>query len=199
MNNFIQQIEVLSREELKTVNEYIDTLDFGPNMIFGADGEARVDNSIRSSLGTSMTDGETATDLIHNKLNQGLEKYKQIVIDELDVALDSYPVPGASMTTSHREGIQVLEYSKEQKYSWHFDSATDPNSRFYHRQISIVLYLSEDFDGGSTVFRTGKYKPKAGTALFFPSNWCFPHSSEPVISGKKRVAVTWYYCTDLCV
>ena len=41
-----------------------------------------------------MTDGETATDLIHNKLNQGLEKYKKIIIDELDVALDSYPVPG---------------------------------------------------------------------------------------------------------
>ena len=33
MNNFIQQIEVLSREELKTVNEYIDTLDFQPNKI----------------------------------------------------------------------------------------------------------------------------------------------------------------------
>ena len=61
-----------------------------------------------------MTDGETATDLIHNKLNDGLEKYKQIIINELDVALDSYPVPGAYMTTSHREGIQVLEYSKEQ-------------------------------------------------------------------------------------
>ena len=67
MNNFIQQIEVLSREELKTVNEYIDTLDFQPNKIFGADGQARVDNSIRSSLGAAMTDGETATDYFSSR------------------------------------------------------------------------------------------------------------------------------------
>ena len=199
MNDFIQPIEILNREELQIVNEYIDTLDFQPNKIFGSDGEERIDNTIRSSLGASMIDGETATDLIHNKLNEGLEKYKDILINKLGIALDSYPVPGAYMTTSHREGIQVLEYTKEQRYNWHFDAATDHNSQFYHRQISIVLYLSQDFNGGSTVFCTGKHKPKAGTALYFPSNWCFSHSSEPVISGKKRVAVTWYYCNDLCV
>ena len=27
----------------------------------------------------------------------------------------------------------------------------------------------------------------------FPSNWCYPHSGQPVTEGKKRVAVTWYY------
>ena len=35
--------------------------------------------------------------------------------------------------------------------------------------------------------------PKPGYALIFPSNWCYPHAGEPVESGIKRVAVTWYY------
>ena len=70
-------------------------------------------------------------------------------------------------------------------------------SRFYHRATSIVLYLKDDFEGGATKFKMlpkKDFRPKAGRALFFPSNWCFTHCSTPVISGKKRVAVTWYYC-----
>jgi len=198
MNDFIQPIEILTPEELRIVNEHIDTLNFQPNKVFGKDGEERV-SPLRSSLGTLLTDDHQATNILHNKFNDGLNRYKEIIIEKLGIALDSYPVPGAHMTTSHREGIQVLEYDKDQKYNWHFDAATDPKTQFYHRKISIVLYLSEGFSGGSTTFRTGKYKPRAGTALYFPSNWCFPHSSESIISGKKRVAVTWYYCTDLCV
>ena len=198
MNDFIQPIEILTPEELKIVNEHIDTLDFHPSTVFGPDGKERV-SPIRSSLGTGLTDGHQATNILHNKFNDGLIKYKEIIIEKLGIALDSYPVPGAHMTTSHREGIQVLEYDAYQNYNWHFDAATDPKTQFCHRKISIVLYLSEGFSGGSTIFRTGKYKPRAGTALYFPSNWCFPHSSESIISGKKRVAVTWYYCNDLCV
>ena len=199
MNDFIQPIEILTPEELKTINDYIDTLDFEQNKIFGPGGKKVVNDKVRTSLGATLSDDHAATNLLHEKLNKGLEKYKEILINKLGIALDSYPVPGAYMTTSYREGIQSLEYTEGLDYKWHFDAATDPNSPFYHRQISIVLYLSEGFSGGSTVFRTGKYKPRAGTALFFPSNWCFPHSSEAVISGKKRVAVTWYYCNDLCV
>ena len=36
-------------------------------------------------------------------------------------------------------------------------------------------------------------KPEPGHAIMFPSNWCYPHSGQEVISGKKRIAVTWYY------
>ena len=31
----------------------------------------------------------------------------------------------------------------------------------------------------------------------FPSNWCYPHSGQPVPNGKKRVAVTWYYVQNI--
>jgi len=184
MKNFIQDIRVLDDEQLKIVNEYIDTLTFKVNTIFDADGNERQDTSVRSSTGSVM--------------NTALLEYRDRLFKS-DIALDGYPIPGARETSSHREGIQVLEYTKEQKYNYHFDACTDPKSDFYHRQVSVVLYLKDDFEGGATKFKMlpeHDFRPAAGRALFFPSNWCFPHCSTPVESGKKRVAVTWYYCKD---
>ena len=195
MEQFVQAIKVLNTEELEVANTYIDTLEFGQSTTFGADGSITV-NEVRTSTGSILFDGHPVTDMIHQRINEGLVEYKNRVIDQLEIAVDSYPVPGAYMTSSRREGIQVLEYVNGQKYAWHFDECTDPQSEFYHRKISVVLYLTDGFEGGSTSFRFGDYKPPAGHALFFPSNWCFPHCSTEVTSGKKRVAVTWYYTTD---
>ena len=43
MNQFIQDIRVLDVDQLKIVNEYIDTLTFNPNTVFDANGNARAD------------------------------------------------------------------------------------------------------------------------------------------------------------
>ena len=63
----------------------------------------------------------------------------------------------------------------------------------YHRKISVILYLSNDFEGGHTKFLHKKFKPSVGHAIIFPSNWCYPHTGTLVTNGKKRIAVTWYY------
>lgn len=193
MENFIQSIEVLTQEELVRINEYIDTLQFGRSTVMGAEEDCIIDNSIRTSTGTTLDDNCDVARLITDKLNAALWTYKDKI---KDITLDGYPVPGGILTTSWREGIQILEYIEGQKYENHFDASTDPESIWYHRQVSIVLYLSDGFEGGCTKFLHKEYKPPSGHALFFPSNWCFPHKSEPVISGKKRVAVTWYYVKD---
>ena len=198
MKQFIQNLPVLNASELKIINDYIDKLNFVQNTVFHTDGTAREDKSIRTSTGTSMHENSSATILLHEKINTALLLYRNKILEN-DLVLDRYPVIGGYGTTSYREEIQILEYTKEQKYNWHYDACTNPKSDFYHRQISIVLYLKDNFKGGATAFKMlpkQKYRPKAGRGLFFPSNWCFTHCSQPVISGKKRVAVTWYYTVD---
>ena len=102
-------------------------------------------------------------------------------------------MPGAVGTRSWREPIQALDYSEGQEYKFHHDAAADPRLSEYHRKISVITYLKESEVGGGTCFPHTTFKPKPGYALMFPSNWCYPHSGEPVVKGNKRVAVTWYY------
>jgi uncharacterized protein YggL (DUF469 family) len=195
MNDLIQTIEILNEEELKIINEYIDTLIFQENTVFDSNGKSKIDTSVRSSLGSTLNEEHNATKLLHQKINESLSIYKEKVISINDM-FQYYPVPGGYSTTCHREAIQILEYSPDQEYKFHHDTSNDSNSKEYHRIISIVLYLNGEFDGGGTEFPHQTYKPSPGYGLFFPSNWCFPHSGQKVLSGKKRVAVTWYYVND---
>ena len=105
-------------------------------------------------------------------------------------------MPGGYDTYSWRESIQVLQYEKNQEYKFHHDAADQKEKIEFYRTISVIVYLTNDFEGGGTLFPHMRYKPKPGYALIFPSNWCYPHAGEPVTEGIKRVAVTWYHCKD---
>jgi len=195
MNELIQTIQILNEDELKIINKYIDELTFVENTVFDSDGKSRTDTSVRSSLGSSMNEEHEATILLHQRINESLLVYKERVIP-INSMFQYYPVPAGYSTTCHREAIQVLEYSPNQEYKFHHDTSNDPNSKEYHRQISVVLYLNNEFEGGGTEFPHQTFKPSPGYGLLFPSNWCFPHSGQKVLFGKKRVAVTWYYVND---
>jgi hypothetical protein len=195
MNELIQTIKVLDEKELKIINKYVDSLYFQETTVFDINGKTKINTSIRSSLGSIMDEKQEATQLFHEKINESLLVYKERLI-KINSIFEYYPVPGGYDTTSYREQIQILEYSPNQEYKFHHDVSNNPNSEEYHRQISVVVYLNDEFDGGGTEFLHQTFKPNSGYGLFFPSNWCFPHSGQKVLSGKKRVAVTWYYVTD---
>ena len=198
MNDLIQVVQVLTPDEVLLVNEELDKKEFivsSIGFVNGETGEPRVDSDVRSSSGCYLLDDEKAAQIIHKGMNNALLEYRKRLMN-IHPTFDGYPVPGGFMTTSNRELIQVLEYVKNQRYTWHTDASPQPNSKEYHRKISVILYLSEDFEGGSTKFVHEEYKPPMGHALIFPSKWCFPHTGTRVTDGKKRVAVTWYYVHD---
>ena len=208
MNDLIQTIKIFEPNELKIVNDYIDTLKFEDCKVFGSRGENYVNPNIRSSSGLTMPENETVfigghpimgdkkntiTLLLHQCINRGLEIYSAKV-KRIHQNFSYYPVPCGIGTKCWREGIQILEYRCGQKYIFHHDAATDKNLKEYERKLSIILYLNDDFEGGGTEFiKKQVLKPEPGYAIMFPSNWCYPHSGQEVISGKKRIAVTWYY------
>ena len=208
MNDLIQTIKILDSNELKIINDYIDTLKFEDCKVFGANGENYVNPNMRSSSGLTMPEYETifigghpivgdksntVTSLLHKCINRGLEIY-YAKVKRIHPNFGYYPVPCGIATKCWREGIQVLEYQPGQKYNFHHDAATDKKLKEYERKLSIILYLNDGFEGGGTEFiKNQVLKPEPGHAIMFPSNWCYPHSGQEVISGKKRIAVTWYY------
>jgi len=192
ISDLIQTIDVLTPDEVTHVLSAIAPHEFEPTTVFGMSG-CEVNTDIRSNKRLCLADEHPAAMIMHEGMNAALLKYRE-EIRHINHQFLSYPVPGSYRTNSYREQIQVLKYQDEEYYKWHTDQAANREDSAYFRTISIVLYLTDDFEGGRTEFPHTSYKPKAGQALIFPSNWCFPHQSTPVTKGTKIVAVTWYSC-----
>ena len=112
MNNLIQVIKVLESDEVKKLNDFIDTLDFKQNTLMGSSDF--IDDKMRSSTGSFLDDDHELTKSFHLKINQALDEYKRRLIN-IHENFQYYPVPGGYNTYSWRESIQVLQYEKNQE------------------------------------------------------------------------------------
>lgn len=191
MTDLIQVVDVLTPDKVKRVLDALDEKRYEPTTVFGFTG-CEVNTDIRSNERICLTDDEEAAQIMHDGMNGALLEYREQV-GNIHPEFVRYPIPATYRTNCYRERIQVLRYQSGQHYNWHVDEATDKNLNEYHRTLSVVLYLTDNFTGGRTCFTHRAYKPKAGQALIFPSNWCFPHKCEPIQEGVKIAAVTWYH------
>lgn len=89
---------------------------------------------------------------------------------------------------SDHDSYQILKYAKGQKFNNHIDDHTK-----YHRRISIIYYLNDDYEGGEINFPRFNisYKPKANTMLMFPSAYVYNHSISEVTKGTRYSVVSW--------
>ena len=192
MNDLIQVIKILESNEVKELNNFIDNYKFNKSSVMVNSGGNATDDYVRSSTGCFLDEEHEITLDFHNKINQGLNEYKERLVNIHENFL-YYPVPGGYDTHSWRESIQILQYEKNQEYKFHHDTANHRDRKEFYRTISVIVYLTDNFEGGGTLFPHTSFKPKPGYALIFPANWCYPHAGELVTEGIKRVAVTWYY------
>lgn len=67
------------------------------------------------------------------------------------------------------------------------------------RVLSVLLYLNDDYEGGEIEFRHSgiKFKPEAGSVLFFPSNFLYVHEVYPVTKGPRYALPNWYHNVPL--
>lgn len=96
----------------------------------------------------------------------------------------------------HVEPPQFLRYDINEHYDCHNDSESFVNGRLQRvveRDISILLYLNDDYEGGSIEFtQLGlTIKPKTGMMLAFPSYIEFEHKVHPVTKGVRYTIVSW--------
>jgi len=99
-------------------------------------------------------------------------------------------------TVEQIEPPQFLRYDVGDHYDKHNDSEGIENGvvkRLVNRDISILLYLNDDYEGGQIEFTQLQLtiKPKAGMLLAFPSYLEFEHKVHPVTSGTRYTIVSW--------
>ena len=78
-------------------------------------------------------------------------------------------------------------YDEGDCYDWHVDEAPD-----VHFALSVIMYLNDDFEGGSTLFLEDRVKvdPKKGSVLVFPCDFRTIHKGTKVKSGTKKIIWT---------
>lgn len=96
---------------------------------------------------------------------------------------------------------QFLYYTQGGHYKPHYDGEglwTNPDGtkqwkKSIDRDISTVLFLNDDFEGGEFVFPAWNIsiKPEPGLFIAFPSTHHYLHGVQPVTSGERVTSVCW--------
>jgi predicted 2-oxoglutarate/Fe(II)-dependent dioxygenase YbiX len=99
------------------------------------------------------------------------------------------------------EPVQVLHYGVGGHYIPHVDAETlftddiglEMWEKTLDRDLSVVYFLNDDFEGGELYFPVLDLliKPQTGTLVCFPSDHHFVHGVKPVTVGHRYTAVTW--------
>jgi len=93
-----------------------------------------------------------------------------------------------AITSDWHETYSILKYGFGQKFTNHVDDHPS-----YHRRISTVYYLNDNYQGGEINFPRFNItlKPKANQMIVFPSTYVYNHSVSPVSEGERYAVVSW--------
>jgi predicted 2-oxoglutarate/Fe(II)-dependent dioxygenase YbiX len=113
-------------------------------------------------------------------------------------ALGQFIAPRVERSFSWFEQPQVLRYRPGGRYELHADSDNpfvDEGvwKKTLDRDISLLVYLNDDYEGGHLVFEHFEYalRPRAGMLVFFPSDVRYLHAARSVTSGQRYAVVSW--------
>lgn len=101
------------------------------------------------------------------------------------------------------ESPQILKYNVGGFYQAHADADSYDTElrRWRHhldRDISLLLYLNDEFDGGDLQFEYFNFRiqPKPGMLVWFPSDARYFHRANPVEAGTRYAVVSWAALAD---
>ncbi|MFL6255235.1 MAG: prolyl hydroxylase family protein [Pyrinomonadaceae bacterium] len=113
------------------------------------------------------------------------------VVREFEERIDGFIKPLIrdlwGVTLTKHAGTQIIRYG----IGGHFDAHADAGYDLQERYFSVLCYLNDDYEGGSTSFASLRYSttPRRGKAVIFPSRYL--HCAEPVTVGEKYVLLSW--------
>ena len=142
---------------------------------------AGLNTSIRNVKGYSLN-FDTPTNLF----------YWNYIKEEIQRLYVFYKAKFPYMSSEKINQIDLLKYSTGGEYKAHTDHFTTAI-----RHLSIIINLNDDYEGGDLVFTNQKgeiikrFKLGKGSIIFFPSNFMYPHSIEPITKGTRYSIVSW--------
>lgn len=175
----------LSPEIITELTEYLNTQPSEPLRVIDNE-KSTLDNVV-----TKLDDARRSERVI-------MGDYYSRVCDITRTAFVDLAEKCMNATLEWYEPPQVLRYFPGGYYQGHSDSENmEPNNHYWKkvidRDLSLLIYLNDDFEGGELHFNKFHYtlKPKAGMAVIFPSDNRYMHTAQTVHEGMRQAIVTW--------
>jgi predicted 2-oxoglutarate/Fe(II)-dependent dioxygenase YbiX len=190
LSNIIIKEKVLTEDAINFLINFVSSKQKKDLCVFDPDKSNKTGN-IESSIEKNVRDTQWVDyteihDLVY-------DLYKDIVKNIIN--------PFYNIEVKDSEMPQFLHYGVGGHYKPHNDAEAlwkAPNGDVFWRKsmdrdLSTVLFLNDDFEGGDFVFpELNIYvKPKPGLLICFPSDHRYIHGVEPVTKGTRYSIVNW--------
>jgi predicted 2-oxoglutarate/Fe(II)-dependent dioxygenase YbiX len=193
--NILIQPNVVSKEGINFLIEHAKNTKKERMGVFDPHkaNEKKINNSSsgQGKIDLNIRDVESAD--ISNILEEVKDLYQNIV----DYVIN----PHYGFKINDSEIPQLLVYGKGGHYNAHVDGVSkwkNPDGSIIwkksaDRDLSTVIFLNDDFEGGEFVFPELRIRirPEPGLLIAFPSSEYYLHKVEPVISGTRYAMVNW--------
>jgi predicted 2-oxoglutarate/Fe(II)-dependent dioxygenase YbiX len=181
---------VINEQGLKEIREHIERT-------------KKTDLSVFDPQKSNQTGGKewivdkSMRDTQHVEMGPLYDKIVQLFRDTVREVIN----PFYGIEVHQSEVPQILSYGIGGHYRPHIDGeslwqAPDGEviwKKSIDRDLSMVMYINDDYEGGEFVFPDLKIriKPEPGMLICFPSNRHYKHGVEPVTKGKRYSIVCW--------
>ncbi len=145
---------------------------------------SRVDKGVRNALvHNTRSVNSQVNDTLQRVVDELIEPFYGVQIDYWECP-DIIVYPPGGFYLPHNDGESVVH--DPERYVWEWRRTVD-------RDISVVWYLNEDFDGGELAFPLFQtsIRPVTGMVVTFPSRHEFAHTAKPVTRGTRYAIATW--------
>lgn len=156
-------------------------------------------NKLEPSKIIDDSTGKSISNPARTSKGAGLDRHEHELVSVIDHRIANF----MNCPVDNGERLQVMNYQVGDKFSPHFDYFPDKNINKEsggQRTSTLVIYLNDVDDGGSTYFPRINFSvtPRTGTAVYFEYynskgqvNPLTLHSGESVKKGEKWIATKW--------
>lgn len=182
---------VINSDGLNELSNFINSKDGKDLCIFDAE-KSNLTKTVEFKVNKEVRDTQII-DYDHNQFNNIKFLMENLVKKIIN--------PFYSIEVTESEVPQILSYDVGGHYKPHNDAEAIWKTpcgktiwkKCADRDLSIIIFLNDNFEGGDLVFPELKIriKPEPGMLVCFPSNHHYVHSVESVTKGKRYSIVTW--------
>lgn len=191
---------------------YRDDVLIQPDAIERADLQSLMAYVRRAEVRDSIVSNEAAHDSAETQwvVDKNIRDTQEVQLSQPIVAriaaierafVAAHVNPFYAVEVRDSEPWQILHYGIGGHYIPHVDAETlfkdedglDLWEKTLDRDLSVVCFLNDDFEGGELVFPALHLtiEPRAGTLVCFPSDHNFVHGVNPVRAGRRYTLVSW--------